>query len=79
MIRRRVSLVVLAALAIVLGFVIAGTPNTGQSPKVNEVDPTSDTLPPLIDTLPSQGTPRARVLRTPGGSAGVVVELGGVG
>ena len=55
MIRRRVSLVVLALLAVVLGFAVAGTPNTGQSPPVNDVNPTSDTQAPLIDTLPVQG------------------------
>jgi hypothetical protein len=57
MIRRRVSLVLLAFLAVVLGLAVAGTPNTGQSPPVNDVNPTQDTPAPLIDTLPTQGLP----------------------
>lgn len=57
MIRRRVSLVLLAFLAVILGFAVAGTPNTGQSPPVNDVNPTQDTPAPVIDTLPTQGLP----------------------
>lgn len=55
MIRRRVSLVILAVIAIVLGLAVAGTPDTGQSPQINDVNVTEDTDAPLIDTLPMQG------------------------
>ena len=43
-------MIVLAALAVVLGIAVAGTPDTGQSPRINNVNPTKDTPAPVIDT-----------------------------